>query len=197
MARLWIVGFMIFILWKLTGGSDSVALGPGVKAADIPLQQAIKEPEPFEFKGYKITPLADFQLQAKVLAKEYYHLGEESELSPIDLALGWGEMSDQQVVDKIQFSQSGRWYRWSVEQFPIPRRAIEMQSANMHMVPSKDWITKKLDNVKEGQIVALEGLLVRIDAKEQQWHWQSSLTRGDTGGGACELMYLTDFQIIE
>ena len=197
MGRLWIVGFMIFVLWKLTGGSDLVSLQPGIKVVDIPVQNAIKEPEPFEFKGYKITPLADFKLQAKVLAKEHYHLGKESELSPVDLALGWSDMSDQQVVDQIQFSQSGRWYRWSVEQFPIPRRAIETQSANMHMVPSEEWIAKQLDNTKEGQIVALKGFLVRIDAKEQQWHWQSSLTREDTGGGACELIYLTDFQIIE
>jgi len=197
MGRLWTVGFMIFVLWKLTGGSDSVSLQPGIKVIDTPLQKTIEEPEPFEFKDYKITPLADFKLQAKVLAKENYHLGEERELSSVDLALGWGEMSAQQVVDQIQFSQSGRWYRWSVEQFPIPRRAIETQSANMHMVPSKGWIAKQLDSVKEGQIVALKGFLVRIDAKDQQWHWQSSLTREDTGAGACELIYLTDFQIIE
>ena len=72
-----------------------------------------------------------------------------------------------------------------------------MQNANMYMVPSKEWIAKQLDSVKEGQIVALKGFLVRIDAKDQQWHWQSSLTREDTGAGACELIYLTDFQIIE
>ena len=58
MGRLWIVGFMIFVLWKLTGGSDSVSLQHGVKVVDIQVQDAIKEPEPFEFKGYKITQLA-------------------------------------------------------------------------------------------------------------------------------------------
>ena len=197
MGRLWIVGFMIFVLWKLTGGSDEVVLGPGIKAHEAPMQQEIKQAEPFEFKGHKITPLADFALQAKVLAKENYHLGQESELSPVDLALGWGEMSDQAIIDKIQFSQSGRWYRWSVETFPIPRRAIETQSANLHMVPSEDHIMDKLDIVKEGQVIALKGFLIRVDANEEEWHWQSSLTREDTGGGACELIYLTDFQIVE
>ena len=115
----------------------------------------------------------------------------------MDLALGWGQMSDQAIIDKIQFSQSGRWYRWSVDQFPIPRRTIETHSANMHMVPSTDWIESKLDKVKQGQLIALEGYLVRIAAEEGTWHWQSSLTRDDTGGCACELIYITHFEIIE
>ena len=197
MGRLWVVGFMIFVLWKLTSGSDEVTFEPGVKAPESPIQQVIKQAKPFKFKEHKITPLADFKLQAKVLAKENYHLGQASELSPVDLALGWGKMSDQKVIDQIGFSQSGRWYRWSVKAFPIPRREIETQSANMHMVPSEDWIANKLDSVKKGQVVALKGFLVRVDAEDSQWQWQTSLTREDTGDGACELIYLTDFQIIE
>lgn len=197
MGRLWIVGFMIFVMWKLTAGSDEIALSPGVKAPAVPMQKEIKQAEPFKFKDYNITPLADFELQAKILAKENYHLGQESKLSPVDLALGWGQMSDQSVVDKIQVSQSGRWYRWSVEDFPIPRRAIETQSANMHMIPSEGVIADKLERVKQGQIIALKGQLVRVDAEEDGWHWQSSLTREDTGGGACELIYLTHFEIVE
>jgi hypothetical protein len=197
MSRLWIVGFMIFVLWKLTSGSEKIALASGVKAPEIPSQKEIKRAQPFKFKGHTVTPLADFKLQAKVLAKENYYLGQESELSPVDLALGWGEMSDQVVVDEIEISQSGRWYRWSGEKLPISRRAIETQSANMHMMPSNKDITEQLSLVKEGQIIALEGFLVRVDANGKEWHWQSSLTRDDTGGGACELIYLTGFQILQ
>jgi len=197
-SRLAIVGFMLFVVWKLTvGSSESVSLGSGVKVTEVPTQIDIKKATPFNFKGYKVTPLADFKLEAKVLAKENYHLGEESELSPVDLALGWRQMSDQAVTDQIRFSQSGRWYRWSAEQFPIPRREIEKNSANMHMVPADDIIEGQLNRVKQGQIIALEGFLVRIDAENKDWYWQSSLTREDTGGGACELIYLTDFEIIE
>jgi hypothetical protein len=76
-------------------------------------------------------------------------------------------MSDQAIIDKIQFPQSGRWYRWSVATFPLPRKEISRQSANMHMIPWADWIVTKLDRVKQGQIIALEGFLARIDAKEK------------------------------
>jgi hypothetical protein len=27
------------------------------------------------------------------------------------------------------------------------------------------------------------------------WHWRTSLSRKDTGGGSCEIVYLEDFEI--
>jgi microcompartment protein CcmK/EutM len=39
--------------------------------------------------------------------------------------------------------------------------------------------------------------LVRIEADGGNRHWQSSLTRDDVGAGACELIYITQFEIIE
>ncbi len=197
MKRLILIGFILLALWKLTESSDYIVLSPGVKVNEAPLQQDIIQAVPFAFKNHTISPLARFSLQAKVLAKQHYYLGPESQLSPVDLALGWGPMSDQAIVDEIQFSQSGRWYRWSVQAFPIPKRAIEVHSANMHIMPSADWITNKLQQVKQGQIIALAGYLVRADADEGNWHWQSSLTREDVGAGACELFYITDLEIIE
>ena len=51
-------------------------------------------------------------------------------------------MSDQEaVLQSIDISQSGRWYLvWTTRDFPIPRRAIETQSANMHMVPANGMV---------------------------------------------------------
>lgn len=39
------------------------------------------------------------------------------------------------------------------------------------------------------QVLQLAGKLVRVDAPDG-WHWQSSLTREDTGHGSCELVYV-------
>lgn len=182
------------IVWQCRG-TESVSLGPGVKVAEAPGQVALNNADSFEHEDYTVTPLADFTMQAKVLSREDYMLDRESDLSPIDLALGWQQMSDESVLSDIEISQSGRWYRWRVEQFPIPRRAIETQSANMHMVPADDFIASKLDDVITGQIISLEGQLIKAEAADG-WRWQSSLSREDTGASACELIYVTDLQII-
>ena len=55
---------------------------------------------------------------------------------PSHLALGWQQMSDSAVLDHIEVSQSNRFYSWSVRRFPIPRRAIEIESADMHLIPA-------------------------------------------------------------
>jgi hypothetical protein len=36
----------------------------------------------------------------------------------------------------------------------------------------------------------LEGYLVNITGANG-WHWNSSMSRDDTGGGSCEVLYLT------
>jgi hypothetical protein len=131
-----------------------------------------------------------------VLSRKNYHFDRESELSPVDFALGWQLMSDETVLKDIEIKQSGRWYFWRVERFPIPRQAIETQSANMHLIPANKYIEKALDKVKQGQIINMTGALVRADSQDG-WQWQSSLTRTDTGNHACEVMYVDSITVIQ
>lgn len=143
----------------------------------------------FTYHDYTITPLADFSIEARVLAKEAYTFDRGASLSPIDLVLGWGPMSDSGVLSQIRISQSNRFYYWHVDQFPIPREAIETHSANMHMIPADDVIEAQLKQVHVGQLVKIEGYLVQANAKDG-FYWKSSLTRQDTGAGACELVFV-------
>jgi len=195
MKNLALVLFLIAAAWKLLG-ADTVELGPGVKVVEAPLQQKLSGDDSFSFNGYQITRLASFDLQAKILSKKSYSLGRESDLSPVDLALGWQNMSDEAVLSQIDISQSNRWYRWRVQDFPIPRKEIETQSANMHLVPANELVEDMIDLAKQGQIIEFTGALIRVDAGNN-WHWQSSLSRDDTGAHACELVYVESFNIIE
>jgi len=193
--KIWLLlAFVIAACWKLMGNDKAVELGPGVMITGEPMQTLIEQPQSFDFNHYEITPLAEFAIKAKVLSKTNYGLGRESDLSPIDLALGWKNMSDEAVLNKIIISQSGRWYRWQVQDFPIPRREIETQSANMHLIPATKAIESMMKQVKQGQIIEMHGYLVRVDAQDD-WHWQSSLTRNDVGAHACELVFVKSFNI--
>lgn len=161
-----------------------------------PIQKEInKSRDSFKFNGYKITPLANFQLIAKVLSEEDYRNDREAELSPVDLALGWGPMAKQENLDALTITQSGRWYHWHTDNFPIARREIETNSANMHFIPANDTIKKILKSIEQGDTVKLKGYLVHIDG-DDGWHWTSSLTRTDTGNHACELILLEDIKKI-
>lgn len=160
----------------------------GTLVSAEPRQTSPADDAPVAFGDFVLTPLADFELEARVLSREDYGFGTESALSPTDLALGWGRMSDSAVIGQLEIGQSGRFYhyRWR-DQPPIPPPEIVRSSANMHMIPAHDAVARDLARVRVGQVVSLRGRLVEA-RRADGWHWRSSLTREDSGGGACELV---------
>jgi len=150
--------------------------------------------EPIEKNGYMLTPLAEFQAEARVLSALHYNGDRESDLVPVDLALGWKHMSEDAVLQKIEIFQDGRFYFWKTNAFPIPRAEIETQSTNMHLIPADSIIEETLKSIKTGERVKFSGYLVEARGKDN-WHWRSSLTRKDTGAGACELVYVTSLEV--
>jgi len=183
---------IIALVWFVFLHNPAVEFGPGVFAPDAPLQIELAVSQPFQFKDYELTPLARFQIKAKVLSKKNYRWDREAELSPVDLALGWGRMSDEAILDDIDISQSNRWYHWWTDTFPIPREEIETHSGNMHLIPKNETVKSAIKRARRGQIVELSGYLVRVEAKDG-WQWGSSLSRSDTGSRSCELIWVERF----
>jgi len=194
--NLFLIFVILYTLWFVFYRADEVVLGPGVKAPIPPLQSKLLEMQSRSVEDYTLTDVADFFITAKVLGKENYSLGREADLSPTDLALGWRNMSDESILQKIDISQSGRFYRWRVEQFPIPRREIEMNSANMHIIPANALVEAKLATVRRGDVIKMSGTLVDVTSNKDNWRWQTSRTRNDTGAGACEIIWVDSLYIV-
>jgi hypothetical protein len=173
-----------------------VAQPPGILAASAPVQLDLDELRPALSKsGYQITPLQRFSLEARVLSSESYWVDRTADLAPIDLALGWGPMSDSAVLAQISISQSNRFFFWHVDRFPVSRQDIEANSANMHMIPADAEVESALKRLRVGQVVRLSGYLVEV-AGADGWRWRSSLSRSDSGNGACELVWVKDLQVM-
>lgn len=166
-------------------------LPPRVGSDDAPLQTEVPDSlSPFALPAATLKPLAGFSLQARVLSREDYRMGREADLSPTDLALGWHRMAEDKVLSKLSMSQSVRFfsYRWE-NQPPIPPDEIRISAANMHMIPAGDTVAQALADVRKDDHVRIDGWLVEATAPDG-WRWRSSTTREDTGGGACEVIYV-------
>jgi hypothetical protein len=166
-----------------------LAPSPGVLAIDAPEQIDLDDGASLQRGDVTLRTRAHFALTARVLSREDYHVDAGASLAPVDLALGWGRMSDSDVLKDITISQENRFYHWHVDHFPIPRREIETSSANMHMIPADAAVRHELERVRTGEVIHLEGFLVDAN-RPDGWHWRTSMTREDTGNGACELVFV-------
>ena len=192
----WLVGLVMagcvaYYLHDRAAERRVLKTGP---VAEIPLQSSASESS-LQHAGYVIEPLASYDIRARVLSIERYRIGREADLSPVDFALGWGPMSDGAVLDKLTISQSNRWYhfRWQGSP-PIDPTLMAKSSANTHLVPATDSVKDRLLKVSRGEVVRLSGYLISVRHADG-WTWRSSLSRDDTGGGSCELMWVTDVQV--
>ncbi len=163
----------------------------GIPAARDPAQTADQLPPAWAHGEYTLTPLARYAVTAVVLSRDRYRLDRGAELSPVDLALGWGPMSVAAVVNDLKFSQSGRWYEYTYRgEPPLEPGLIASHSANTHCLPADDTVRAQLLAVRRHDLVTAEGYLVQVTAPDG-YRWRSSLRRDDTGGGACEVFWIT------
>jgi hypothetical protein len=153
-----------------------------------PLQSDVPPVPTIVHGRWTLTPRAHYDITARVLGNERYKLDALAGLVPEDLALGWGPMSDNRTLKTMDISQSARFLTWHPRaDTPISRDTIITHSANTHVIPADRSIQEKLAEVRVGEVVRLTGTLVDA-TRDDGASIRTSLTRTDTGAGACEVL---------
>jgi hypothetical protein len=155
-----------------------------------PLQTDLEETPVVTTLGrWRLTPRARYDITARILSREDYRFDRLSDLIPEDLALGWGPMSDNRVLSAFEITQGARFYSWMPKQpdLPIPRQVVIEHSANTHVIPANSATRHQLARLRVGQVVHLTGFLVD-GVRDDGAYIRTSLTRKDTGAGACEVV---------
>jgi hypothetical protein len=168
----------------------------GEIAPRAPLQVDIETAATAHYGRWTLTPRARYDIEARVLGRENYHFDVLADLVPEDLALGWGPMSDNRVLAAFDISQSARFYTWRPRSaLPIAREDVIDHSANTHVIPTDAFVRKQLARLRVGEVARLTGLLV--DAVRDDGAWiRTSMTRADSGAGACEVMLVERVDVI-
>jgi hypothetical protein len=167
----------------------------GTLAPDDPVQTDIDRAAPVRHGRWLLTPRASYDVTARILSREDYRFDRLADLVPEDLALGWGPMSDNHVLAAFDISQGARFYSWRPRgPLPIAREDVIVHSANTHLIPADARIRSELGRLRVGQVVHLSGTLV--DAARDDGAWlRTSLTRTDSGAGACEVMLVETVEV--
>jgi hypothetical protein len=189
---------------------------------DIPLPEAsriddaITEGEPLQavsnqrvftavIKGftYTITPRATYTISGLVVSQHrgdalfnMYHKADPGNIE--DVCVVWGEAIANGSYRKVTY-ESGEftcYYGWSAILSP-PYNPEKM--SNNHLLPANDIVAHQIRGIRTGDQVRMNGLLVdyRVSSGGRDvFTRQTSLTRNDTGNGACEIVYVTDMHVI-
>lgn len=185
----WVMAALTALAIYRFHSSRDIEHAPGVLAAADPVQRDLDSAATVERGEFTLRPRAEFTATVRVLHREDYAFGPLAKLVPTDFAVGWGRMSDSTVLADIEVSQGNRFYYWRTGNWPIPRDEIEEHSANWHLIPANPGVSETLAGLRAGSVVELRGRLVDIEGREGGM--RTSLSRGDTGAGACEIL-LTD-----
>lgn len=168
---------------------------PGVTAPDTPWQRNLAQTKAFTRFDFQIVARAEFDITARVLERMRYRYDDLARLSPVDFAMGWGEMSDSAVLDQMSCSMGSRFYgcSWKGADVIDPRKFTHL-SANMHMIPATGDVEDALLRVRKGQVVSIRGYLVDVVVPGKGL-WRTSLTREDSGPGGCEIIWVTEVSV--
>jgi hypothetical protein len=175
------------------GEPSAEPIDPRGEPLQAPLTaEELRAPSPFRHEQVIAAAQARYRITARVLARERYYLGWQGDISPLDLALGWGAMSDPAVDEFISWGQGMRWYFfvWS-KSSPYDNEAIAQQSANVHIVPASKNVRRALLALDEDDLVRIDGYLINVQGPDGE-QWASSLSRSDRGGTSCELLLATE-----
>jgi hypothetical protein len=148
------IALLIAVLTKAWAQWEHRAVHPadGAIAPNEPLQTDAHGAPVIVRGRWTLTPRATYDITARILSREDYRFDPISDLAPLDLALGWGPLSDNRVLKALKISQGARFYSWRpvTESFPIDQREVTRFSANTHVIPANASIASKLARLRRG-----------------------------------------------
>lgn len=153
-------------------------------------------------RGGRMVGLADFSSEVLILRRERYDRGTTedplSDYSPMDVVAGWGQAGRAAVRRPVHLAQGRRRYAfWYAGGPDVPKETSGFGSmtANWHLIPVDRSVGEKMEEIGSGDVVRLEGRLVRVRLRDGSWA-TSSLSRNDSGDGACEILLVEHVRIM-
>jgi hypothetical protein len=123
------------------------------------------------------------------------HMLSNDHLNMLDVCVVWGDNIANTRIDKIDFwngiftcnvktSDQAAWDAFDIYQL-----------SNNHLISDDDFIRKQVKNIHIGDQIRVRGFLARYGS-ESGGKRGTSITRLDTGDGACETLFVERFEIV-
>ena len=152
--------------------------------------------------NYEVEPQFRYEMSGLVVSTRHHdgdsmlHKYWNDHLNVADLCVLWGDNAYD--LDLTEFSfRSGQFTCFVETQSNIAWRRFRLdQLANNHLLSESPAIRNRIGDVQIGDEIRVEGYLASY-SNEQGFRRGTSTVRDDTGDGACETIYVTDFRVTQ
>lgn len=153
----------------------------------------------YQQRSYVVRPVARYELWGLVVShnnikafSDIYH--DSNSLDTKDLCVIWGRNVKTKDFHKVSF-KSGAFTCYF--RYGGGVRFDKRRLSNNHLITDSDDIRRQIANVRIGDQVHLQGLLVDYRYAKSRTRWRrTSRTRLDTENGACEVMFVERIKVL-
>jgi hypothetical protein len=182
----------------------AIAVHPGL--ADAPRQRPTSERAAtvrYADVDYRVEPVFDYELYGLVVSYRQ-HDGESSmhkwsndHLNMADVCVVWSSTAGNPLLSKLDF-----WngiFTCNVETRDREAWASFRMNelSNNHLISDDPFIRDRVAEIHVGDQIRVKGQLARYGAVGNGGMRGTSTTREDTGDGACETIFVREFEIVE
>ena len=172
-----------------------------------PVQTKDGVPEPFEVtrKGftYTVTPLFSYELWGMIVS--YHHSSSfidvshkqwNDYLNTKDICVIWGKNVETGVYGRMTFRNRDFTCYYRYPDRETGALFTENCLSNNHLLPADPLVADAVLKARTGDQVHFKGWLVSYSIKGARYSRGSSTVRNDRGNGACEVVYVTEFEVL-
>ncbi|RLA39325.1 MAG: hypothetical protein DRR06_19305 [Gammaproteobacteria bacterium] len=194
--------------WNRNDFATNIVFDPGLERE--PVQRAVQiAPFETEFNDvtYRVEPEYDYDLYGMVVSYQHHdgdsmlHKAWNDHLNMADVCVVWQDTAFSPLLNRLDFwngqftcnvktNDNAAWAQFRMDQL-----------SNNHLISDDLAIRKQISDIKIGDQIRVQGWLSAYSSSAQSnkggGKRGTSTVRTDTGNGACETIFVREFDIIE
>lgn len=172
-----------------------------------PIQTEEGVPELFEVSRkdvtYTVTPLFSYELWGMIVSYhdaasfiDVSHKLWNDYINVKDVCVIWGKNVETGVYKRMTFRNRDFTCFYRYPDRETAELFTENCLSNNHLLPADPLVAAAVRKARKGDQVHFKGWLVSYGQKGAPYSRGSSTVRNDRGNGACEVVYVTEFEIL-
>lgn len=194
---------LLVSFWHRNAIPGNVDVVAGVR--EEPLQTPTSAPAfdiDFENVSYRVAPEFDYELSGVVVSYRHHegtsrmHSRARDHVNMLDVCVVWGENAGNPALQEFEFWNGIFTCNFKTRDHEAWTEFRPEQLSNNHLVSDDEFIRQQVKRIAVGDQIRVRGYLASYGIPGGPRRGTST-TRLDTGDGACETIYVREFEILE